>query len=245
MKRSITDKQKLAWLQQNNIVSKDKKLSEAYIRRLYSFYQRNPLSTPKNLAGGMPKRIERTLEKEGTFQTPAGEITAKEYVHSIDIQTRKKISKQIPPFFIVKFNHRYKSGKIDDTLIYPFRDGKGITVTGLNVQNVLKQLETIDIPDMLEQLNVLLKNRKIFYKERLIGAIIHYETKDMPDEPRPRGVSFSKPKDFGPYLFDMLDTMLVDDIFRKESTRYGTVKLTYLEIFIRTRATPTTIEKLM
>jgi hypothetical protein len=193
----------------------------------------------------LPKRIEKTIEAQKEFRTPKGKITAKEYIRKIDKRTKKEIEREMPPSIKVTYNKRYKSGKMDDALLYPFRDGKGITITALNVNHVLAQIRKIDIPDLMEHIDTLFRHRQIFYRDRLVGAIIHYKTKDMPDEPKPRGVAFHSQREFEQYLFDMIDTMLTDDIFRKESTKDGIVYLTYLEIFVRTRQTPTIVEQML
>ena len=238
---------KLLWLRKNKIVLKKEKIRPSTVSRLYSFYQRNSLDTPRNLAYGMPKRLNRKLEEhpEQPIYTPKGKITVKQYVKSLDKRTIRQVRKEISRTSQVKFNHRFKSGKVDDYFIYPFRDGKRIETTALNVNTVLSQLKYADIPDLMEQLSVLFKYRKIFYKDRLVGAVLHYDTKDMPDDPKPRSISFTPQKNFAQYLHDMINALLTQDVFRRESTKDGILYFTYLEVFVRTRQRPTIVEQML
>jgi len=239
--------EKLSWLRKNNIVLKKEKMRESTVNRLFSFYQRNPLDTPRNLAYGLPKRLEKKLEIEDgtktTVHTPKGNISTKDYIKIIDKRSIRKAKKQLHEFQFIA-NRRFKK-KMEDSFLYSLRDGKGIIISALTAKNVMKQLRTTDIPDLIELLKRLFKTRGFFYKGRLVGAIVHYKTEGMDAEPHPRGVAFTSLNNFGAYLYDMLYAMLIDELFRKESTKDGVVKLTYIEIGIRTKTTMSNVERLV
>lgn len=242
MKAKLTYQNKLSWLRTHKVILKKEKIRASTVDRLYSFYQRYPLDTPRNLAYGLPKRIEKTLETKKEFQTPKGKITAKQYVRSIDKTTAKELREQIPPHIgRIKFSHRYKSGKRDDAFRYAFRDGKGITVNSVNIKSALAELERVHIPDLIETLNLFFEYRKYFYGKRLVGALILYDTENMPDDPIPRPVKFVDKNEFQKYLFDMLYELLVTDILR--NYKDAIVRLRYIDVFIRTREKPTVVEQ--
>jgi len=75
---------------------KKEKIRPSTVSRLYSFYQRNSLDTPRNLAYGMPKRLNRKLEEhpEQPIYTPKGKITVKQYVKSLDKRTIRQSKKR-------------------------------------------------------------------------------------------------------------------------------------------------------
>lgn len=240
----MTDKQKLAWLKKNKVLVKTETPSKSTIRRLYSFYQRNPLSTPRNLAYGMPKRIDRTLEKQGTLQTPKGAITAEDYIQTKSKKTVEEIQQMLPPGITWKtFDHRFKSGKREDRFRYIINHYQGLRITYLNHNGMLIHIKQNILPDLMETIKLYLKKRSYFYKTRTIGAIILYDTKNIPGDPIPRPVAFTQAKEFEEYLFDMLQELLITDIFRNYKDAIVTLK--YIDIFIRTRKEPSGVEKLL
>jgi hypothetical protein len=240
-----TYKQKLAWLRTNKVILKKELPRESTVDRLYSFYQRNPLSTPRNLAYGLPKRIEKTIEAQKEFKTPKGKITAKQYIKTIDYRTARQIRQTASPSAVrIKFSHRFKSQKREDSFRYNFRNRKGIIINSMNVKNALLSLERIDIPDLMEIIELFfLKRGDYFYKNRLIGALILYDTENMPDDPIPRPVAFVTKDEFPKYLWDMIYQLLTIDILR--NYKNAIIKLKHLNIYIRTREKPTNVELLL
>jgi len=251
MRRKITVKAKLAWLRKNNIILKKEQPRESTTKRLYSFYQKNPLSTPRNLAYGLPKRFEKKLAKEdGTktyVQTPKGKISTKEYIKLIDKMSIEKSIREMPlNISSLKFSQKFKSGKGEDRFRYvidPNKRPAGLTITRVNVEHMLEVLKRVYIPDLMESIDKLYKNRRYFYKTRLIGALIIYDTHNMPDDSYPRGVAFGTREEFPDYLWDMLYELLVTDIFR--NYHEAVVNLKHFDIFIRTTIRPSSIEKLL
>lgn len=236
---------KLSWLRKNKVILKKEKIRPSTVDRLYSFYHRNPLSTPRNLAYGYKGRLEKTIEKgaEAKLRTPKGTVTVKEYVKVKNQASAKRVRKELSPNIAgIKFGHRFKSGKREDRFRYVFRDGKGITVTISNVKNALHRLKTSDIPDLMENVAVFYKLRNYLYKHRAIGALIIYETKNLPDDPIPRPVKFVVDTEFESYLWDMIYALLIQDVF--EHYKDAIVHLKYVDVFIRTRDRPTAIERL-
>lgn len=244
-----TNAQKLTWLRKNKVVVKRGKIRSSTVDRLYSFYQKNPLSTPRNLAYGFPGRIDKALENEKNLRTPKGRITASQYVKTIDKMTAKEIIRLTPENITdVKFSHRFKSGKREDSFRYvlPTTEKKkgrhpGMRADVLNVNDVLDRLRRVYIPDMMEHIDLLYKKRGRFYTQRTVGALIVFETKNMPDDPVPRPVKFSLIAEFPEYLLDMLHELLITDILR--NYKDAIIYLRYIHVFIRTRQSPTTLDR--
>lgn len=237
--------QKLKWLRKNKVITKKGGVKKSTVDRLYSFYHRNPLSTPINLAYGYPQRIEKAIEKQKDINLPKGKkITAKKYLKDMNKRTAKQTAKEMSPNISrATFAHRYRSGKRDDGFRYNFRNGKGITANALNVNSILAQLRNVDVPDLMEDLRIFIKNRGFFYKNKDVGALIVYDTQNMPDEPIPRGIKFGEIKDFEKYLTDMLYELLIIDILRHYKD--AIIHLKYVEVFIRTRDKPSTIDEMI
>lgn len=245
--RKKTPAQKLTWLRKNHVILKKEKPTDSTIKRLYSFYHRNPLSTPRNLAYGYKGRLERKVERYGEkaiIRTPKGKISAKDYYRRQSTRTAKQIRKELSPNIVnIKFNRKFLSGKREDHFRYVFRDGKGIEINILNVKDNLNRLRRIDIPDLMENLAIFYGKRDFLYTKRTIGALIIYDTKNMPDDPVPRPVKFGLKNEFEDYLWDMLHELLVTDIF--QHYKDAIVFLKHVDVFIRTREKPTPIEQLV
>lgn len=236
---------KLSWLRKNKVILKKEKIRPSTVDRLYSFYHRNPLSTPRNLAYGYKGRLEKTIEKgaEAKLRTPKGTMTVKEYVKVKNQASAKRVREELSPSVSsVKFGHRFVSGKREDRFRYSFRNDEGIIVTDLNVDKVLKSLKKTDIPDLMEHVAVFYKLRNYLYKHRAIGALIIYATINTPDDPVPRPVKFVVDTEFESYLYDMIDALLTQDIFAHYKD--AIVQLNYIDVFIRTRDVPTPIERI-
>lgn len=243
--RNKKQAQKLSWLRKNKVILKKEKIRPSTVDRLYSFYHRNPLSTPRNLAYGYKGRLEKTIEKGPTakLKTPRGTITVKEYVKNLDRVSSENVKRELSPSIAnQKFGHRFVSGKREDRFRYSFRNGDGIQVTSLNVDKVLESLKTTDLPDLMEQVAIFYRLRSYLYKHRAIGALIIYKTINTPDDAIPRPVKFGPDTEFGSYLYDMIDVLLTQDIF--EHYKDAIVLLEHVDVFIRTRDIPTAIERI-
>jgi hypothetical protein len=231
-------------LQKKHIPTKG--LSRQTTRRLYKYYieKKHPASDPRAYAYGEQKRVERRIEKEGTLVAGTGEkISAKTYIKNIDKRTRRQTEKQLHGNVQdIKFTRRFKSGKREDSFRYMF-DKKGLVVDGTNIKSILTYLEKTIIPDLMENVDVLYDKRGRFYAERTIGALIVYKTKNVPDDPVPRPVKFSTREDFKNYLLDMLYELLVVDILRHYKN--AIIRLTHIDVFIRTRKTPSSVDRLL
>jgi hypothetical protein len=171
--------QKLSWLRKNHIVLKKEKISQSTVNRLYSFYQRNPLSTPRNLAYGLPKRIEKTLERQQSFRTPKGKITAKEYVQNFDEITQKDLEKQLPPAVVSStFNKYYSKVKhVRDEFIYIIRPP--ITATASTMNRAIKEANVMVMPDIHSIISLTWQKRKNLYANHDFGALIYYNTNNL------------------------------------------------------------------
>jgi hypothetical protein len=236
--------QKLSWLRKNGVKFRKKTPAKTTVDRYYSIYKRKGFNVSTEIASGNVRRIGTKIEKGKNFTTPKGKITAKQYVKNIDKTSKKELKKEIPYNVIAKFNHKFKSGKREDNFIYPFRDGKGINVNAVNVNRVVENMSKIDIPDIMETLNFFLKRRGIFYSNRKIGAHVVYTIsgKDIEENQQPISVKFKPANEFENTLMDNIAFTLQQDIFRRESTKDGTVHLKFVWIYIRTIDKPTQIE---
>lgn len=246
-KTKKTYQQKLAWLRKNNIVLKKEKLRPSTVNRLYSFYQRNPLSTPRNLAYGMGKRVEHIIEEygeKGSIRTPKGQMAVKKYIKSKSRRSAKRVKHELSTNITwVKFDQSFKSGKREDRFRYVLKGGQGIIITALNVNSVLNELQRTYIPELMQNIQIFYKRRGYFYKNRAIGALIIYDTENMPDDPVPRPVKFTDDKEFPQYLWDMLHELLITDILRHYKD--AIIKLICIDVFIRTSEKPTAVEVLL
>lgn len=247
MKKALTYKQKLSWLRKNKVKFRKDLPAESTVNRYYSVYKRKGFDITTETASGNVRRIETKLKKNKKFTTPKGKITAKQYVKKLDRTSRNKIKKEIPSNIMIKYNRKFKSGKQEDNFIYPFRDGKGITVNAMNVNHIVEQLARVDIPDLMETLNRFLKHRNIFYRNRKIGAHVVYDIKgrDVEANKQPISVKFKPANEFPEYLHDMIAVALQQDIFRRESTKDAVVHLKFIWVYIRTVDKPTEIELLV
>lgn len=95
--KKVSYEQKLAWLKRHRIIKKDNP-SKSTVNRLYSFYQRRPLSTPVELAYGLKPRLEKKIKKKGkdaSVKTAKGEMPVSEYVkiisEDVDRETRSSV----------------------------------------------------------------------------------------------------------------------------------------------------------
>lgn len=223
-------------------------LSKWTIYRRYNYYirQRHPASDPLALAYGEQKKLSRRLEQGGekTIITGTGKkTTARTYIKNIDKKTRRQVKKNLPNNISgVIFSHRFKSQKREDRFRYSF-DRSGLVVNATNVTSVLQHLKTVIIPDLMETIDLLYSKRGRFYDERAIGALIIYDTKNMPDSPIPRPVTFTTREEFPNYLWDMLYALLVIDILR--NYKDAIITLRHLDIYIRTRTKPTSVEQML
>lgn len=245
--KKLSYQEKLSWLKKHNIIKK-KKPVKSTVNRLYSFYQRNPLDTPKHLAYGMKKRLKekyKTQEPEKTYlRTPEGKITVKEYIQKQSQKTKKEIKKETTPDTTWQiFDHRFRSGKIEDRFRYVINRKQGLTIHALNLNNMMKHIKKHIIPDIMEIIELYYSKRKPFYKNRRIGAIIIYDTYNVPGEPIPRPVAFTKKIKFEKYLMDMLEQLIIIDIIRHYKN--AQIRLKYIDIFIRTKQTPSNIDKML
>lgn len=170
-----TYEQKLGWLRKKHVIIKAKRAST--VDRLYSFYQRNPLSTPRNLAYGLPKRIEKSIEKGKDFKTPKGKITAKQYVKKHENKQRKEIKTKLPSNITINFARYYKNvDKLMDW--YDYRIRPPIVATNVTLVQARKRLQFV-INDIIEITHHLKKIRGKTYQDYDIGGKLLGKTKNM------------------------------------------------------------------
>jgi methyl coenzyme M reductase subunit D len=172
--------EKLRWLHSHNVILKDKKPSKASVDRLFSFYQKNPLSTPIEFAYGMKKRVKKTIDIKGKdykLQTPEGKVSAKDYIKTREKQKEDLVKKKID------FNTSFVSGRykkymkrVQDYLVYRY----DITANEANISKVLRDIERNVIPVIKRDITIVYRNYREFYEDILVGAIISFKSSDFP-----------------------------------------------------------------
>lgn len=204
--KKLTYEQKLSWLRKNKVVLKKEKIRQSTVSRLYSFYHRNPLDTPRNVAYGLSRRVEHKIEIKGEnakIKAPK-KITAKEYVkrrrEQIDAQTEKKLEE------IIKGNEEALrklqkdfTEKIDIEDIAKLKSrsdfnrhltwsGKvqdlrwipcGITCTEKTYKEAIAYFDNFVDIYIMPQIESLVKTRKKMYKAHIIGIRCHFKTTPM------------------------------------------------------------------
>lgn len=242
----MVDKRKLSQTEQQKALQKkgipSKGLTKQTTRRLYKYYieKKNPATDPRALAYGEHKRLEKRAEKGKT-------ITKKDYrilIRRQEKATREQVDKELyENISSMKYSHKFKSKKREDRFRYSFDPPQGFEITALTVTHKLNALHRTYIPDLMETINMLYKRRGRFYRTRLIGSLIIYSTKNMPQDAIPRPTKFVEINEFPKYLEDMLYQLLVIDIFRHY--KEAIVTLEHIDIFIRTRSTPSMTEQML
>lgn len=178
-KKKLTPQQKLSWLKNNKIITKEKP-SQSTINRLYSFYHRNPINTPLYVAYGLQKRIDKRLDQYGAdykMQTPKGRITAKKYMQDTVKQRFKNVNRKLS--YQTTFTHsKYKKymHRVQDYLVYR----PNITANDENIDRAMKKIQTQLLPVIRKDVDLVAKNFNMFYKTALIGAVSSFKSHDFP-----------------------------------------------------------------
>lgn len=182
-KKKTTQEQKLKWIKENKIPV-HKKLKPSTINRLYSFYHKNPLSTPYSQAYGMQKRMHRYIEKTPEIykiKTPKGRITTKKYIHQIDKETKKEALDLIPSYVNVDFNRYYPTVKhLRDEMRFVIKPP--IKACVANMSKSLKRVSNEVIPLIIDTIKIIVKKRSFFYSGYDIGALCHFDSSDIETE---------------------------------------------------------------
>ena len=170
---------KLKWLKKNKIVTKETP-TRSTINRLYSFYHRNPLNTPLYVAYGLQKRIDRSIEKKGggfELQTPQGKITAKRYIDE-KVKNRVNIVKRklSPQASFAHSKYKKYMHRVQDYLVYR----PNITANEENLNKKIEQLRKQILPEIQDDIDLIAKNFRIFYKTPLIGSVSSLKSQDFP-----------------------------------------------------------------
>jgi hypothetical protein len=181
--RKRTYAQKLSWLRTHNVITKKEKPIDSTVSRLYSFYHRHPLSTPRNLAYGYPRRIEAKIERHGekaTVRSPKGKVTARDYIlrerKKIDARTQRALSNI--PNLSVNLNRNLKWSKkgLD---VFHFELQVKFTEHGYSdeVDAVKKYIHSNIMPKIAE----ILRIRRPLYDqgEHVIGVKVNFKTLDQ------------------------------------------------------------------
>jgi len=197
----MTIGQKLAWLRRNAIITRAETPRESTVNRLYSFYQRNPLDTPRNLAYGMPKRVDRTLQRKGTLQTPKGAVPAKQYVKKIDVDTGKAVMRDVSPdVYRVSLSKHFKSvGKVRDTLFIRIMPPV-VSTSQTFPEDVEERIDEV-VYFIEQEITKLWNRRKRFYSDNhRVGALLFYTTANVKtqDNREERSVTITNPDGWMP-----------------------------------------------
>lgn len=254
--RTKTHAQKISWLRKNKIVLKKEKIRPSTVNRLYSFYHRNPLSTPRNLAYGYPERLEKKIMRYGAkavIRTPKGKITGKQYVRSRAKSSQKEVRDLLPGYITPKFGMYYSKVKhVRDEFIYIIKPR--IISTRTNKRQTLRKLQSVVIPDIVFYLSIFLEKRAYLYKHHDIGALLHYDTSNFTTASGVENPSgYTRMPWITVYNNDMVAEALFEafqgalhifDTVSGKASRGATIELFRVDIYISTKEKATTFDEL-
>jgi len=177
-KRKISYESKLAWLKRRELLDKEKP-SQSTVNRLYSFYHKNPLSTPLAVAYGLKPRVEKKVTSKGEeaiIRTGMGVIPVKKYVQSVrrrvDRSTKTEVTRRMTL-------NRYLSWskKVQDILTLPV----GVVASEEDYSSKMQEIAKIFEEDVRPTVRRFVKVRKPLYDfgEYLIGARLHFVTSPL------------------------------------------------------------------
>lgn len=179
MKRR-TYAQKLSWLRKHNVITKKEKPIDSTVSRLYSFYHRHPLSTPRNLAYGYPQRIEQKIEKYGEkaiIRSPKGKLSIKQYVKKTDKRQETEIINKVPVNVTLSFKHYYRTvDKLMDWMTYHITPP--ITATTVTVGKARKRAKKVQ-EDIVNIIHMVRNARATSYKNYDIGGRLTAQTRNV------------------------------------------------------------------
>lgn len=241
MKKALTYKQKLSWLRKNKVKFRKDLPAESTVNRLYSFYQKNSLSTPKDIAMGMGKRIEQKIERNGEetlIQTPKGKIKAKNYYKKISEKSIEDIKQTISPRIKFEGDIYRMSKRVNDYLTFR----TSLTCNKKNFVECLEKVRTEIIPTIMDSLIYVLKRRRKFYVDSLVMGKIQFNNVDTERLHREHiewagNIEVAKKgfsKDFEDALFNAIERGF-EVVYRYETTGLTEVTLTEIEIIISPR----------
>jgi len=181
--------EKIKWLRDKKILIRPKKPSRSTINRLYSYYHRNPLSTPLYEAYGLKKRISKRVADYGgkyELQTPRGKIEVGEYVRRRSQRMADKTKRQVSARTSLKTGiYRKYVDRMQDYLSYRFY----ITCNEATLNRAVKYVEKNVLPIIRKDLRIVINNFIEFYHVPLIGSIAVFESYDFPQE---EGASYQR-----------------------------------------------------
>jgi hypothetical protein len=116
------------------------------------------------------------------METPQGRITAKEYIDILNRKSleaiRKKVSNQV---YTINVNRYYSTAKkVRDGFryhVHPPIIATPLSYTGMD-DPVVKKVEQVS-KDIYAQAKIFWNNRKMFYSDHAIGALIFYKTEEV------------------------------------------------------------------
>lgn len=179
--RKKTINQQRKWLIDKKILKKKDKTANSTVKRLYSFYQKNPLSTPIYLAYGHKKRISNLLEKKGknyNLKQPQNKkISIEKYVKDknkrINIQTKKQVS--YGAVFKTGTYRKYLD-RVQESLSYHYY----IKCKRETLAKTLNYVERNVLPVIRRDLKIVIKNYLGFYKTPVISCVTGFKSSDFP-----------------------------------------------------------------
>jgi hypothetical protein len=177
-KRRLSYEHKLAWLKRRDLMDKDKP-SASTVNRLYSFYHRNPLSTPLAVAYGLKHRVEQKATKKGgeaVVRTGRGMIPVKRYV----LQVRKRVDRETRESVTHRMTlNRYLSWskKVQDIFTLPI----GVMVKEDNYKDQMQVISKVFEEDVRPTVRRFIQVRRPLYEfgTYLIGARLHFVTSPL------------------------------------------------------------------
>ncbi len=187
-----TYQQKLSWLKSHGYKFKAKKPAVSTVNRYYSVFRRYGVDIPIEYASGNVRRIPKKIERQKSFTTPKGKITAEQFkksegyqriqIKAEDKKTKEEIIQKLPYRFQGRqiFNHYYSWVKhVRDEFTYSIRPPIVATNSKASIDHAKKQFQTEVYPEIADLVDNLIKYRGSIYRDHDFGALLYYDTFQM------------------------------------------------------------------
>lgn len=256
-KVKVSYTKKLAWLRKRHIIVKKGKVAKTTVNRLYTKFkiQKMPLSTPRDVAMGMGKRLERKIERYGAdavIRTPKGKITGKRYVRNIARTSQKQVRRDLPNYISPTFGIKYKNQHVRDEFVYTIRPP--IVTTRSGIPKTKTYLRKTLIPDILFYLKIFLEKRGYLYKHHDIGALVFYNTNKFTTA---NGIVNPSGYARMPWIAIRSYSIIEDELFKAfnqalhifdttsgKASRGASIELYRVDVYISTKERATTFDEL-
>jgi hypothetical protein len=187
-KVKVSYTKKLAWLRKRHIIVKKGKVAKTTVNRLYTKFkiQKMPLSTPRDVAMGMGKRLERKILKYGAkakIRTPKGTITGKQYVKTCVKEIDEIIRLKLPADVEYKPNIYYRNvQKVQDHITHHFNPKEYNAVKyasgRTNILSVMNRAIKNIFPIIQKDIILINNFKGKYYKTLWVNIKMHFKMVD-------------------------------------------------------------------